>query len=348
MMLSGRRFAHRVVRSNVVNRTVVGSNNSTATISPTMLAVATTNAVDNAAFSSSWPSSIQQIRPFSSLSLLKDLRNRSGAPMMECKKALDSSDGDLDKALEWLRKHGAAKASSKLAGRDASEGLVGIVFGKNNNSDDDDQLQTSFAMVRVSSETDFAGRSQAFCDLVTHVADATLSSHVDDTTTTTTDGSNSSMAVAEDALMKLAHNGKTIKEALDDAIVAIRENLRVSEAVYGQVGDEPTAGAFCGYVHGKVDYSDTVGTSAAVVHVVPADGQTGLTNAVLKEVGKKLAMHVVAAKPLYLSPDTVPEEALEKEKDILREQVRLFVFVLAFVSYRIASYDAYIGRQFFD
>mmetsp|Transcript_25721 Transcript_25721/g.30304 ORF Transcript_25721/g.30304 Transcript_25721/m.30304 type:complete len:151 (+) Transcript_25721:276-728(+) len=110
------------------------------------------------------------------MQLIKKLRNTTGAPMVECKKAISAEgvDGDYDKATEWLRKNGSAKAASKLAGRDASEGLVGIAI------DDEDPTNVVFgAIVRVASETDFASRSPAFSSLVKTVADSaiTLSRH---------------------------------------------------------------------------------------------------------------------------------------------------------------------------
>ena len=234
-----------------------------------------------------------------SLSVLKDLRSRSGAPMMECKKALESSDGDVGKAMDWLRKHGAAKASSKLQDREATEGLVGLCVSPDG---------ASASLVQVSSETDFAGRSEAFCALVTHVADATLES-------------NHCGLLQDDALMEATSNDKTVKEALDDAIVAIRENLRVTKAVSCQ-SEKDDGSQWVGYVHGRVGASGVVGTAAALVRVGPVEGKD-VPDETIREAGKKLAMHVVAAKPLYLSPETVPEDAIEKERDILKEQVSL-------------------------
>jgi len=219
------------------------------------------------------------------MSLLKDLRSRSGAPMVECKKALESCADDVDAAMDWLRKHGAAKASSKLAGREAEEGLVGVMTNG-----------TRGAIVQVNSETDFAGRSETFARLVEHVAKATM--QVPESGT-----------VEAETLMSLSIDDKSVQHAMQEAIVSIRENLRISSAT-SCVADD---GQWVGYVHGRV--SDMAGSSAAIVHVKGADDD------VLQEVGKKLAMHVVAARPLYLNPEAVPEAALEKEKEILREQM---------------------------
>jgi len=228
-----------------------------------------------------------------SMQLIKDLRHQSGAPIGECKKALEASDDSLEKAMDWLRQHGAAKASAKAQGRDALEGLVGLRV-----ADDG----ASAALIQISSETDFASRSAAFVNLVTHTADAALSQ-------TNVDGQ-----VQEDVLLSSEYDSKSVKDVLDEAVVAIRENLGVASAM--RLGSDQ--GRFVGYVHGRVEGSPVAGTAAAVVHVV---GKDGVSDEALEDAGKKLAMHVVAAKPLYLTPDDVPEDVLAKEKDILTQQV---------------------------
>jgi elongation factor Ts len=236
------------------------------------------------------PHHYKNVRTFAALNMamLKELRSKSGAPMVECKKALEETGSEsLDEAMDWLRKHGAAKASSKLAGREAEEGLVGIVISPD---------AGSAAIVQVNSETDFAGRSQTFSDLVEHVAKATLQ---------VPEGG----VVDDSALREISVDGKSVQEAMEEAIVSIRENLRIASAIHC-VSDQ---GQWVGYVHGRVN--DIAGTSAAVVHVQGADDAT------LQEVGKKLAMHVVAARPKYLNPESIPADAVEKEKEILREQM---------------------------
>ena len=214
---------------------------------------------------------------------------------MECKKALESSQGDIREAIDWLRKHGAAKASSKLAGREAVEGLVGIKVN---------ELGTHAAIVKVASETDFAGRSAAFVQLVTLVAEATMES-------------NTKGLLDESQRLAASFQNKTVKEAMDEAIVAIRENISVSYAH----SLTATEGIWVGYVHGRVDTSDVAGTAAALVHITPKEGMD-ISNQILMDAGKKLAMHIVAAKPLYMNPIDVPQEDVDKEKEILRAQVR--------------------------
>jgi len=208
---------------------------------------------------------------------------------VDCKKALGETDGDVDKAMDWLREHGAAKAAKKVSGRDATEGLVACEVS-------DDGKSASF--VKVSSETDFAGKSSAFVDFVTHVAGATLAS--------STTGS-----IPEDAVKGLEFESRSVQTALEEAIVAIRENLGIATATKVTTED----GILCSYVHGKVGGSNA-GSAAALVEIVgSADEDT------MKEAGRKLAMHIVAAKPSYLDSDSVPSDIVEKEKAILLSQL---------------------------
>ena len=229
---------------------------------------------------------------------LKQLRARSGAPIVECKKALNESEGDIDGAMDWLRQHGAAKASSKVSGREASEGLVACKV---------DPSGKMASLVMVSSETDFAGRSPAFVDLISHVTDATLlASKV----------LSGSLHDKPDELMALEVDSRSIKTALEEAIVAIRENLGIKSAMCFQVDDDSNS-VLVGYVHGRVDGSNA-GSAAAIVEIA---GGADTSIEVMQEAGKKLAMHVVAAKPEYLDPESVPADAIEKEKAILESQV---------------------------
>lgn len=178
-----------------------------------------------------------------------------------------------------------------MSGRDADEGLVAC-------SVSDDGLSAS--LVKVSSETDFAGKSQAFVDFVIHVADATLASG--------TPGN-----LATDDVLELKSNNKSVQTALEEAIVAIRENLGVSKAIKWTSED----GVLVSYVHGKVDGGFNAGSAAAMVELVGGS----VDRDVVLEAGKKLAMHIVAAKPLYLNPEDVPEDLLEKERAVLKSQV---------------------------
>ena len=218
--------------------------------------------------------------------------------MMECKKALGEVDNDIQKAKDWLRKHGSAKASSKVAGREALEGLVGIQIVNNNVA----------SLVKVASETDFASRSEVFSTFVQEVADAAASAV-------------NSKEEIEDNISNFLSNtknndGKLLSESLNDAILAIRENLQVDSVSLLQ-SSSPNS-ILAGYVHGRASPTATCGTFASIVEV-EVTSDKGKDEA--QEAAKKLAMHVVAAKPLYLNPDSVPEDLVQKEKGVLMEKV---------------------------
>jgi elongation factor Ts len=232
-------------------------------------------------------------RSFSAAASIKELRTLSGAPIVDCKKALAETD-TLEAALDWLRQHGAAKATKKLSGRQAEEGLVACAV-----SDDG----KSASIVKVSSETDFAGKSDTFVKLCTHVAEAALQSP---------DTGDLNL----DKVKTLENDNKSVQGALEDAIVAIRENLGVSEAVKMTSPD----GMLVAYVHGKVDGNSPAGSAAAIVEIT-GDAEKAA------EAGKKLAMHIVAAKPLYLDIDSVPADVVEKEKAILESQVSRLLYL---------------------
>lgn len=235
---------------------------------------------------------------------LKEVRSRSGAPIVDCKKALNASDNDVALALDWLREHGAAKASSKVQGRATNEGLVATALSADGKSG---------SIVHVSSETDFAGRSDKFVDLVTGVAQIALQQ-----------ASKSDGALASDALLGMsdAGTGKTVQDLLDDAVVAIRENMGVEYAATMRCNDDDSVmRALVGYVHNRVGDgggTSTAGTAAALVLVQSIDPQA--TAERLQSVGKKLAMHVVAARPQYMSADDVPPDVVQHERDILLKQ----------------------------
>jgi elongation factor Ts len=227
-----------------------------------------------------------------SMSQLKDLRALSGAPIVDCKKALTESEGGLDEAMDWLRQHGAAKAAKKASGREAEEGLVACTVN------DDGK---SASLVKVSSETDFAGKSPAFVHLVMHVANAALSSGTPGT-------------LEPEAVLGMQSGSKSVQMALEEAIVAIRENLGVASAMKLTTED----GMLVSYVHRRVDGGSNAGSAAAVVEIA---GQ-GVSPEIMRDAGRKLAMHIVAAKPAYLNPESVPSDIVQKEKEFLQSQVR--------------------------
>lgn len=221
--------------------------------------------------------------------------------MMECKKALASPEvnNDIQLAQDWLRKHGSAKASSKVAGREALEGLVGIQL----TGEGENQVAS---LVKVASETDFASRSMEFSTFVQDVANAAAAGSVEDEVSDIPHFLSNTTS---------ASDGKPLSERLNDAILAIRENLQVDSI--SVLKASTTNSVLSGYVHGRASPNHTCGTAASLVDIeVKSDeGQDAATDA-----AKKLAMHVVAAKPLYLTPESVPEEVVEKEKEILLDK----------------------------
>ena len=225
-----------------------------------------------------------------SMNTLKDLRTQSGAPVVECKKALEQVGDDFAKAMDWLREHGAAKASSKVQDRETNEGLVGIEVSEDGKS---------ASIVKVASETDFAGRSRNFVDFVSNVALASL---------------NADPTVNERSILDTDIDGKTVKNLLDESIVAIRENLNIVKAIKV----ESTEGFLVGYVHNRMD-SSNAGTAASLVELVPVSGNA-IDKGTIEEIGKRLAMHIVAARPTYVSPSDVPSDEVEKERVILMKQ----------------------------
>eukprot|EP00804_Cyclotella_cryptica_P012795 CCRYP_010548-RA/>CCRYP_010548-RA protein AED:0.23 eAED:0.23 QI:76/1/1/1/1/1/2/1541/397 len=224
---------------------------------------------------------------------VKQLRLQTGAPMMECKKALSSSDGDLAKAMEWLRKHGTQKASAKVTGREAPEGLVGIRVEKD-----------AASLVKVASETDFASRSETFSGFVQEVADAAA--------VASCEPDNDGQLVDVTSFLSTSTNdsGKSLSECLNDVILSIRENIQVDSISLMKASTNSVLG---GYVHNRIAGTNC-GSAAAIVELQSLSDK-GVEKA--DETAKKLAMHVVAARPLYLNPESVPTDILEKEKDIL-------------------------------
>jgi len=226
---------------------------------------------------------------------LKELRNASGAPIVDCKKALTEMGGDIEKSMDWLRQHGTAKASKKVVDREAEEGLVACALSED---------RKSASIVKISSETDFAGKSDAFVGLACHVAGATLGS--------------SSMGDLDpqSVVLNLEFQSKSVQTALEEAIVSIRENLGVQKAVKMTTGGD---GLLVAYVHGKVDGTRDAGLAAAIVEI----SGNGIENnpEVAIDTGKKLAMHIVAAKPAYLNSGCIPTDVIEKEKTIFESQI---------------------------
>ena len=213
-----------------------------------------------------------------SASLVKELRERTGAGMMDCKKALEATEGNIDAAIDWLREKGISKAAKK-ADRIAAEGLTNILVEGNEG-----------VLVELNSETDFVASNAQFLELLNTVTKALLTSGV---------------TTVEEAL-KTTVNGSTLEEVLFNATATIGEKITLRRFVRVTKAD---ADFFGSYVH-KTDAKITVGgrTSALVV-----------LNGGSSEVAKDMAMQVASMSPTYISRDHMPQDVVNKERDIQRE-----------------------------
>ena len=215
--------------------------------------------------------------------MVKELREMTGAGMMDCKKALAATDGDMDKAVEFLREKGLAGAEKK-AGRIAAEGIVATAMTED---------EKKAVVVEVNAETDFVAKNAKFQAYVAQVAAQAL-------TTTAAD---------MDAFMEekwAADETLTVKEALSSQISIIGENMNIRR--FKQVVEEN--GVVVSYIHagGRIG--------------VLVDVETSVVNDAVKEMGKNIAMQIAALNPKYTSRDEVSAEFIEHEKSILMAQIQ--------------------------
>ena len=216
--------------------------------------------------------------------LVKELREKTGAGMMDCKKALTETGGDLETAEDWLRKKGISSAAKK-AGRVAAKGLVGVAV---------DGLRG--ALVEVNAETDFVGKNEKFQAFVAEVAKLALESGGD-----------------VDRLKSGSYpsTGRNVADELTQQIAVIGENMSLRRTAFLSVKE----GAIGAYMHGQE--APGLGTIGVLVALESSGDEEQLA-----ALGKKLAMHVAAAAPEALDIDDVDVAALERERDVLAEQAR--------------------------
>ena len=210
-----------------------------------------------------------------SASQVKDLREKTGAGMMDCKKVLTETDGDMEKAIELLRERGIAKAAKK-SGRVAAEGLVEAYISEDGKVG---------AIVEVNAETDFVAKNEEFKSFVASVAKQVVEKDPKD---------------LEDLLAQesMDEAGKTVKDVLTDKIAKIGENMNIRRFVRFE-----SDGLIEKYIHGD-------GKIAVLVNMKGGDN----------EVAKDVCMQIAAARPEYLNEASVPEDRLNKEKEILKVQ----------------------------
>jgi elongation factor Ts len=214
--------------------------------------------------------------------MVKDLREKTGAGMMDCKAALTETNGDMEAAVDWLRKKGLSKAAKK-AGRVAAEGLIGVFVAPNKG-----------AMVEVNSETDFVARNDHFQGLVKMIADVALGVGGD----------------VEKILAAKAGNA-TIADSISSAIATIGENMTLRRAAVLSVGQ----GVVASYVHNQV--SDGLGKIGVLV-ALESSGSTDT----LAALGRQVAMHIAASNPLAVDASGVDPAVVKREKDILADKFR--------------------------
>jgi len=216
--------------------------------------------------------------------MVKELREMSGAGMMDCKKALGETGGDMEAAIDWLRAKGIAKADKK-SGRTAAEGLIGIADSGN-----------EAVVVEVNSETDFVARNDAFQELVSGIAEVALS----------TDGSVEKIAAAN-----YPKTGKSVEDSIKDAIGTIGENMTLRRAAKLSVGN----GVVASYIHNAA--AEGLGKLGVLV-ALESDGD----KEALKAIGRQVAMHVAATSPLAVRAEEVDSAVADRERAVFLEQAK--------------------------
>ena len=217
-----------------------------------------------------------------SASTIKELREKSGAGMMDCKKALTETDGNMEEAIDWLRKQGLS-AVAKKSGRVAAEGLIGVTI--NNNSG---------AMVEINSETDFVARNELFQNFVKTCSTLVLSSKND-----------------IEALQKLPfpNSDRTVNQELANNIATIGENMNIRRVEFLEVSE----GILVSYVHNNV--ADGLGRLGVLVALESKAEKNNLL-----ETGKQVAMHIAATSPKSLNVEDLDPQIVEREREVLIDQ----------------------------
>src|SRR5579863_6800496 len=217
-----------------------------------------------------------------SAAMVKELREQTGAGMMDCKAALSESAGNLEAAVDWLRKKGLSKAAKK-AGRVAAEGLVGVAV-----------TPTKGVLVEVNSETDFVARNDLFQGLVKMIADAALGAGAD-----------------VEKILAARVGNISIADAIADTIAKVGENMTLRRAAELSVGK----GVVGSYVHNSV--IDGLGRIGVIVTLESAGKSDEL-----KAFGRMVAMHVASANPQAVDPSGLDPAAVEREKNVLADKFK--------------------------
>jgi elongation factor Ts len=215
-------------------------------------------------------------------SMVKELRDKTGAGMMDCKAALGESGGDLEAAVDWLRKKGLAKAAKK-AGRVAAEGLIGVAV-----------TPSKGIVVEVNSETDFVARNDLFQGLVKMIASVALDAGAD-----------------VDKILAARVGDRTVADAITETIAKVGENMTLRRAAALSVGK----GIIASYVHSSV--ADGLGRIGVIVALESAGNPDEL-----KAFGRMVAMHVASANPQAIDASGLDAATIEREKNVLAEKFK--------------------------
>jgi elongation factor Ts len=217
-------------------------------------------------------------------SMVKELRDKTGAGMMDCKAALNETNGDMEAAVDWLRAKGLAKAAKK-AGRVAAEGLIGLAVEAK-----------QAALVEVNSETDFVARNQTFQDMVSAIAAAALKAkgHLD---------------TLADA--KYGTGTATVAETIKEMIGSIGENMTLRRAAHLSAAK----GVVASYMHNQI--APGLGKIGVIV-ALESEGDTEQ----LKSFGRQVAMHIAAANPQSVNVESLDKALIERERAVLAEQAK--------------------------
>jgi elongation factor Ts len=215
-------------------------------------------------------------------SMVKELRDKTGAGMMDCKAALSDSSGDLEAAVDWLRKKGLAKAAKK-AGRVAAEGLIGAALEP-----------TKGVLVEVNSETDFVARNDLFQGLVKMIADVALGTGAD-----------------VDRILAGPVGSRTVADAIAETIAKVGENMTLRRAAGLSVGK----GIVAGYMHNSP--ADGLGRIGVIVAI-----ESNGNGDELKSIGRMLAMHVASANPQAVDQAGLDPVTIERERAVLADKAK--------------------------
>ncbi|KAB2917041.1 MAG: elongation factor Ts [Hyphomicrobiaceae bacterium] len=217
-------------------------------------------------------------------SMVKELRDKTGAGMMDCKMALTETKGDMEQAVDWLRKKGLSKAAKK-AGRVAAEGLIGVAAG-----------DKAGAIVEVNSETDFVARNEQFQDMVRKITSLAPKAAGD---------------VAKILAMPYPGHKGTVEDYVKEMVATIGENMSVRRTAEMKVGD----GVVAEYVHNKA--ADGLGKIGVLVALESKGDKAAVAG-----FGRQLAMHIAAASPAALTADELDPALIERERTVYTEQAK--------------------------